>query len=415
MATIQGKKIILGVCAGIAAYKAAFLLRLLVKSGAEVQVVMTPDARSFITPLTLSALSGKPVLIDYFDTETGSWNNHVHLALWADLILIAPTTANTLAKFASGACDNLMTAIYLSARSPVLIAPAMDLDMWAHSATQQNVEKVRTYGNVIIPPGSGELASGLVGEGRMAEPEEIITFLHEFFDTHVASDVSASPLQGQRVLVTAGPTYEAIDPVRFIGNHSSGKMGFALAQALADAGAVVTLVHGPVSLPMPQHPNIHLFAVISAAQMLEACLDKGSDAELIVMAAAVADYTPETTAVQKIKKAGADTGLQLVLKKTTDILAELGRRKTEKQFIVGFALETENEEANAQSKLQRKNLDMIVLNSLQDQGAGFGTDTNKVTIFTKSGERIPLPLKTKSQTAADIVQCIVQQRTLLKA
>lgn len=409
MATIQGKKIILGVCAGIAAYKAAFLLRLLLKSGAEVQVVMTPDARSFITPLTLSTLSGKPVLVDYFDETSGSWNNHVHLALWADLILVAPTTANTLAKFASGLCDNLLAAIYLSARSPVLIAPAMDLDMWTHGATQQNIAKLVSYGDVIIPPGTGELASGLVGEGRMAEPEEIVTFLQDFLDAHDTAPVALSPLQGKRVLVTAGPTYEAIDPVRFIGNHSSGKMGFALAQVLADSGAEVALVHGPVSLPMPEHPRIHPYAVVSAVQMLEACLDKGSDAALIIMAAAVADYAPETTAAQKIKKTGADTGLQVALKKTTDILAELGRRKTENQFLVGFALETENEEANAEAKLQRKNLDMIVLNSLRDEGAGFGTDTNKVTIFTRTGERIPLPLKTKSKTAAEIVKCIVQQ------
>lgn len=400
MANLRGKKIILGVCAGIAAYKAAFLLRLLVKEGAEVQVIMTPDATSFITPLTLSTLSGRPVLIEYFNTRTGEWNNHVHLALWADVILVAPTTANTLAKFSSGLCDNLLTAVYLSARSPVLLAPAMDLDMWTHGATRTNLKTIKSFGHVVIPPGTGELASGLVGEGRMAEPEDILVFLQDYFKGQDSS------LQGKKVLVSAGPTYEAIDPVRFIGNHSSGKMGFALAETCAHRGAEVILVHGPVSTDPPHHPKIELRAVVSASEMLDACLDAGQEADIIIMAAAVADYTPVIKAAEKIKKSGENNGLQVSLKKTTDILAELGRRKTDKQTLIGFALETENEEANALSKLERKNLDFIVLNSLRDAGAGFGTDTNKVTVFTRSGEKIELPLKSKQETAEDILNLI---------
>lgn len=437
METIRGKKIILGVCGSIAAYKAAFLLRLLTKAGAEVQVIMTPDAVHFITPLTLSTLSGKPVLVDYFDEKTGEWNNHVHLALWADVILVAPASANTLSKFAAGACDNLLAAVYLSARSPVFLAPAMDLDMWKHPATQSNINSLLSIGHYLIAPENGELASGLVGEGRLAEPEEIIRVLAAHFEnveknaavtgpfeekgvlTASAEGDGLSPersapsgqkLQGKSVLVTAGPTYEAIDPVRFIGNHSSGKMGFALALALAAEGAGVTLVHGPVSVPVPEHPLIRSRAVVTASDMLTACLDAFDGVDIVVMAAAVADYTPVETAAQKIKKSpDAEGELQIPLKKTTDILAALGQRKKDSQFLVGFALETEKEEEHALSKLQRKNLDLIVLNSLRDEGAGFGTDTNKITVFDRSGQRTQFPLRSKQQVAGDIIQMIIDR------
>ncbi len=447
METIRGKKIILGVCGSIAAYKAAFLLRLLTKAGAEVQVIMTPDAVHFITPLTLSTLSGKPVLVDYFDEKTGEWNNHVHLALWADVILVAPASANTLSKFAAGACDNLLAAVYLSARSPVFLAPAMDLDMWKHPATQSNISALLSIGHHLIAPENGELASGLVGEGRLAEPEEIIQVLAAYFEnveknaavtgsfeengaltahaeksgmlTAPAEGDGLSPersapsgqrLRGKNVLVTAGPTYEAIDPVRFIGNHSSGKMGFALAQELAAEGAGVTLVHGPVSVPVPEHPLIRSRAVVTADDMLTACLETFDGVDIVVMAAAVADYTPVETAAQKIKKSpDAEGELQIPVKKTTDILAALGQRKKDSQFLVGFALETEKEEEHALSKLQRKNLDLIVLNSLRDEGAGFGTDTNKITVFDRSGQRTQFPLRSKQQVAGDIIQMIIDR------
>lgn len=415
MESLRGKKIILGVCASIAAYKAAILLRLLTKAGAEVQVVMTPDAVEFITPLTLSTLSGRPVLVSYFERETGEWNNHVHLALWADALLIAPATANTLSKFAQGACDNLLTAIYLSARSPVFLAPAMDLDMWKHGSTQGNVERLRSFGNIFISPEYGELASGLVGEGRLAEPEEIVTFLQEYFEPSVeahggegwiSEDGTAEelPLSGKKALVSAGPTQEAIDPVRYISNHSSGKMGFALAVALAKKGAEVTLVHGPASASLPIHTRIKAVPVLSAEDMLHACLEAGAKADLIVMAAAVADYTPMEVAKEKIKKTDGVDDSVIRLKKTTDILAELGRRKTADQVLVGFALETQNEEENALSKLKRKNLDLIVLNSLRDEGAGFGTDTNQVTLYDRSGQKTAIPLKSKQEMAEDIIQ-----------
>lgn len=417
METIKGKHIILGVCGSIAAYKAAFLLRLLTKAGAEVQVVMTPDAVNFVGPLTFSTLSDRPVLVDYFDEKTGEWNNHVHLALWADLIVIAPASANTLSKFAYGGCDNLLTAIYLSARSPVFLAPAMDLDMWKHPATQANIGTLLSYGHQLISPEIGELASGLVGEGRLAEPEEILRVLIQHFENQGNTEIqsgknedSKGSLVGKRILVTAGPTYEAIDPVRFIGNHSSGKMGFAMAGEMAAQGAEVVLVHGPVAVATPVHPLIRTQAVTSAVEMLQACLKEFEGVDILVMAAAVADYTPSDPAAQKIKKTSdQDEGLVISLKKTTDILSELSQRRNDGQFLVGFALETENEEVHALSKLKKKNLDMIVLNSLRDEGAGFGTDTNKITVFDRYGRRNQFPLQSKKQVAADLVRLISDQ------
>lgn len=396
MAGAKDKNILLGVCGSIAAYKAAFLTRLLVKKGARVQVVMTPDATQFISPLTLSTLSGNPVLVEYYDEKNGSWNNHVHLAAEADLILIAPASANTIGKFANGLCDNLLTAIYLSAKSPVFIAPAMDLDMWAHPSTKGNIDTLRAYGNTIIPPGTGELASGLHGDGRLAEPEEITEFVWSYFTGN-------QPLTGKRVLVTAGPTYEAIDPVRYIGNHSSGKMGLALAKHLASLGAAVTLVHGPITLPVPV--GVEAVPVRSAEDMLQACLTHFPTSDITVMSAAVADYRPTTVAEQKIKKeSGAPT---IELSKTQDILFELGKRKQDGQLLVGFALETENEQANAVAKLRKKNLDLIVLNSLNDKGAGFAEDTNKVTIIDRHEQSHQYALKSKDEVAADISEHIL--------
>lgn len=394
---LTGKKIVLGVCGSIASYKAASLVRLLIKAGAEVQVLMTKDAAAFITPLTLATLSKKPVLVEYFKTDTGEWNNHVDLGLWADLLLLAPTSANTLGKMANGICDNLLLATYLSAKCPVYFAPAMDLDMWKHASTQQNVQQLISFGNVLIQPKHGELASGLVGEGRMAEPEEIVSFLSDALKKKL-------PLSGKKALVTAGPTYEAIDPVRFIGNHSSGKMGVALAEQLYVLGAEVTLIAGPSSIPL-NHLGIQRIDVVSAAEMLDACLSYFKTADITVMSAAVADYRPERVAEQKIKK--NDDLLSLQLTKTTDILAELGKRKTSKQLLVGFALETENELAHAQDKLQRKNLDLVILNSLQDIGAGFKGDTNKVTLLDKKLKPEEYPLKSKKEVAADICRKIV--------
>ena len=395
---LEGKKIIIGVCGSIAAYKSATLIRLLVKAGATVQVVMTPDATNFITPLTLSTLSKRPVLVAYFTPETGEWNNHVELGLWADLLIIAPASANTLAKMAGGLSDNLLTAVYLSAKCPVYFAPAMDLDMWKHDATRQNIAQLQSYHNILIKPGNGELASGLHGEGRMAEPEEIV----QFIDDDVKSKL---PLAGKQILVTAGPTFEAIDPVRFIGNHSSGKMGFAIADRFASLGADVTLVAGPTA-EKSIYRQIRRVDVISAAEMLDACLRYFSDCNACVMCAAVADYTPVTVATQKIKK--HDKDLHIDLKKTVDILKTLGQQKKNNQVLVGFALETNDEEKNAIEKLQKKNLDFIVLNSLNDKGAGFKTDTNKITIIDSKLNKTTFDLKDKDQVAVDICNKVTE-------
>jgi phosphopantothenoylcysteine decarboxylase/phosphopantothenate--cysteine ligase len=402
MSSLKDKNIVLGVCGSIAAYKIASLIRLLIKEEASVQVIMTPEATQFITPLTLSTLSKKPVLVDYYDPKTGEWNNHVHLGLNADLMLIAPASANTLAKMANGFCDNLLTATYLSAKCPVYFAPAMDLDMWKHPATQNNLSLLAKFGNIIIPPGNGELASGLVGEGRLAEPEEIVKFLQNHLNT-------AKPLAGKTALVTAGPTYEAIDPVRFIGNHSSGKMGYAIAEELHRLGAQVTLVSGPTHLEASE--AIKTIAVRSAQEMFDSCDTKFDGSDIIVMSAAVADYTPKEPAVEKIKKKAEDFTIEL--KKTTDILGTLGQRKSIKQTLVGFALETNNELAHAQDKLIRKNADFIVLNSMQDKGAGFGTDTNKITVLSRNSEIKNYDLKSKLEVAKDICQIIVEHQQQL--
>lgn len=397
---LQGKNIVLGVCGSIAAYKTASLIRLLVKEKANVQVIMTPDAKNFISPLTLSTLSGRPVLSQYFDPETGAWSEHVTLALWADAIVIAPASANTIAKLANGFCDNLLTAVYLSARCPVYVAPAMDLDMWAHKSTQDNVSRLQDFGNIIISPTEGELASGLVGKGRMAEPEDMLIFIQRVFKENSASQ----PLSGKKALVTAGPTHEALDPVRFIGNHSSGKMGYAIAEVLEKMGASVTLISGPSALPIPE--RLHFISVTSAEEMLEACLAVFPETDITVMSAAVADYRPKAVAKEKIKKQDAD--LSIELEKTTDILATLGSQKTPQQLLVGFALETNDEVKHAKDKLIRKNLDFIVLNSLQDKGAGFAGDQNKVTIITKDGEQVSFDLKSKQDVALDVCNKILE-------
>lgn len=393
---LQDKKIILGVSGSIAAYKSALLTRLLVKSGALVKVVMTPSALDFITPLTLSTLSRNPVLSDFIKDKTGTWNNHVELGLWADALVIAPASANTIAKMANGLCDSLLLAAYLSARSPVFFAPAMDLDMLEHPSTKKNIQVLQQFGNHLISPAYGELASGLTGSGRMAEPEEIIDFLDNFFQP-------GKDLQGKKVLVTAGPTHEPIDPVRFIGNHSSGKMGFAIAEALASHGADVKLVTGPTQ-QHTQHPRIDVKHVTTAKEMLDACTGYFADADIAVLSAAVADYRPTEIAKQKIKK--NDEAMTLELTKTDDIAATLGQRKHNGQIIVGFALETENEEANALKKLKSKNFDLIVLNSLNDEGAAFGHDTNKITILDGS-TKATFPLKSKKHAADDIVRAII--------
>lgn len=392
---LKDKNILLGVCGSIASYKSAEIVRLFVKAGANVKVVMTKDATSFITPLTLSTLAKNQVYSTYADTGTGTWNNHVELALWADLLLVAPATANTIAKFANGICDNLLSAVYLSAKCQVYIAPAMDLDMWKHMSTQNNIVKLKHYSNTVIEPGKGELASGLYGEGRLAEPEEIFDF--------ITNELSLNqPLSNKKVLVTAGPTYEAIDPVRFIGNHSSGKMGYAIATELKKLGADVVLVSGPTNLTAPK--GVKLKNITSASELLEACQKEFETADICVMSAAVADYTPEEVATQKIKKNTDEFSVSL--KKTTDILFNLGKTK-KNQILVGFALETNDEEENAIKKLQRKNLDFIVLNSLNDAGAGFKTDTNKITIIDKNLVKTEFNLKTKEEVAKDICNKIV--------
>ena len=397
--SLRDKHIVIGISGSIAAYKIATLVRLLRKSGATVQVIMTSEATQFITPLTLSTLSNNPVFVDYYDQKTGEWNNHVHIAEAADLVLIAPATANTIAKSAQGICDNLLQAVYLSAKSKVFFAPAMDLDMWKHPSVVHNLKLLQEYGNIIIPPGKGELASGLFGEGRLAEPEEIFDFI-------VSSFSESAPLQGKKALVSAGPTYEAIDPVRFIGNHSSGKMGYAIAKQLQKLGAEVTLVSGPTSLEIPA--GIERINVQSAAEMLAACSKYFEDSDITVMSAAVADYTPTEVANQKIKKKAED--FSIALKKTTDILATLGKVKKDHQTLVGFALETNNELENAIDKLKRKNLDFIVLNSMQDKGAGFAHDTNKVTVINKNAEVLSFDLKSKDEVAKDICELIIKEQ-----
>ncbi|MCA6364203.1 MAG: bifunctional phosphopantothenoylcysteine decarboxylase/phosphopantothenate--cysteine ligase CoaBC [Bacteroidetes bacterium] len=390
---LQGKRIVLGVTGGIAAYKAALLVRLLVKNGAEVKVVMTRAAHDFVTPLTLATLSKHEVLTEFVADAHGTWNNHVELGLWADVLIIAPATANTLAKLAHGQCDNLLLAVCLSARCPVMVAPAMDVDMYHHAATQANLHLLKSRDVHVIPPGTGELASGLSGEGRLAEPEEIVKHI-------AATFAQAERLSGKHILVTAGPTYEAIDPVRFIGNHSTGKMGFALAEELARRGADVTLVTGPVALHT-QHPRIKRISITSAQEMYEAATAVFDQCDAAILSAAVADFRPKNAAGSKIKKEAGGVP-QIELEQTPDTLAELGRRKTGKQILAGFALETDNEEANAQSKLTRKNLDFIVLNSLRDEGAGFGKDTNRISLLTREGKTLKFELKTKSEVAADI-------------
>lgn len=388
---LKNKNIILGVCGSIAAYKAATLVRLLIKAGANVKVILTADAANFITPLTLATLSKNPVYTKYFEEETGVWSNHVELGLWADYMIIAPVSANTLGKMANGLCDNLLSAVYLSAKCPVFYAPAMDLDMWKHESTKANIKKISSFGNTMIPPGSGELASGLHGEGRMAEPEEIITYITGIIQQSL-------PLAGQKVMVTAGPTYEPIDPVRFIGNHSSGKMGFAIADEMARLGAEVTLISGPTAEKSTQ--SVNRINVMTAAEMLEACQLSFPQQAISIMSAAVADYTPALVAAQKIKK--KEDSFAIELRKTTDILAALGQMKTAKQILVGFALETDNEEENAKSKLRKKNLDLIILNSLKDEGAGFQKDTNKITIFNRAEEKKIYEMKSKAEVAKDI-------------
>lgn len=393
---IKGKKIVLGITGSIAAYKAAVLTRGLIKKGAEVQIVITPAGKEFITPVTLSALTSKPVISEFFAQRDGTWHSHVDLGLWADAMLIAPATASTIGKMAHGIADNMLITTYLSMKAPVFIAPAMDLDMFAHPATQHNLDILRSYGNHIIEPASGELASHLVGKGRMEEPEQIIEVLEAFF-------TRKQELNGKKILITAGPTYEKIDPVRFIGNYSSGKMGYALAEACAERGAEVTLVSGPVNLKVT-HPNIHRIDVESAEQMYNAAVSAYTEADAGILCAAVADFTPETVAGQKIKREKND--LVLRLKPTHDIAAALGKQKQAHQKLVGFALETTDEVAHAQDKLNRKNFDFIVLNSLNDKGAGFRCDTNKITIIDRQGTT-PYPLKGKKEVADDIIDRLV--------
>lgn len=395
--SLHNKKIILGISGSIAAYKSAALTRLLIKAGAEVQVLMTKAATDFITPLTLSTLSKRSVFTEV--SSAAGWNNHVDLGLWADAMVIAPMTATTLAKFAHGICDNMLAAVYLSARCPVFFAPAMDLDMWEHPATLKNVQLLQDYGNHLIPVGYGELASGLVGNGRMAEPEVIVQRLDAFFGAR-------QQLTGKTVLVTAGPTYEAIDPVRFIGNRSSGKMGIAIAKVLAERGATVNLVLGPANLTS-KHRNITVYGVESAEEMYTQSLSIFPSCDIAILAAAVSDYRPKTVADQKIKKAGESLTIELT--RTPDIAATLGQQKRSDQFLVGFALETNQALEHAQQKLQKKNFNFIVLNSLQDKGAGFGHDTNKITIIHSDGQIQPFELKSKQEVAEDIVAVLVEQ------
>jgi len=400
MSVLSGKKIVLGITAGIAAYKSAYLVRLLIKKGAYVKVVMTPSAKEFVTPLTLSTLSKNEVYSSFTseEDENAQWNNHVDLALWADFMIIAPATANTMSKMANGTCDNLLLAVYLSAKCPVYYAPAMDLDMYKHPTTLQSFEKLTSFGNIQIAATFGELASGLMGQGRMAEPEDIISFV----ETNILKNL---PLRGKTIMITAGPTYEAIDPVRFIGNHSSGKMGFALAETAANLGAKVILISGPVSLKIT-NDFVSLIRVTSAQEMYDRAYENFENCDIAILSAAVSDFSPEVSASQKIKKK-ADS-LTLTLNKTKDILASLGEIKKDK-YLVGFALETENEIENAKTKLKKKNLDLIVLNSLNDKGAGFKTDTNKVTLISRDNKVYPFEVKPKTEVAKDILQHIIKQ------
>ncbi len=393
---MKGKKILLAVTGSIAAYKAAVLTRLFIKAGAEVKVIMTPSAAAFISPLTLSTLSKHPVHTDVIDGA--AWNNHVELGLWADAMIIAPATATTIGKMANGISDNIVTAVYLSAKCPVYFAPAMDRDMWLHPATKANIARLQEYGNKLIDAETGELASGLMGKGRMAEPENIVSFL----DADFAVD---QDLRNKKVLITAGPTYEAIDPVRFIGNHSSGKMGLALAEECYKRGAEVTLVLGPNNLELT-NPEIQIVNVTSGAEMYKAALERHAESDLVIFAAAVADYRPATVANEKIKKSG-DT-LELSLEKTIDIAATLGQQKSKGQHHIGFALETAHAEKYAKGKLEKKNFDLIVLNTLKDKGAGFKHDTNKVTIYTDKGQELAFDLKTKTKVATDIINTFVE-------
>lgn len=395
---MKGKHIVLGITGGIAAYKTATLARLFVKAGAEVQVIMTPNAKQFITPLTLSTLTGRPVISEFFTANTGEWHSHVDLGLWADAMVIAPATASTIAKMAHGVADNMLVTSYLSARAQVFVAPAMDFDMMKHPSTVANIQLLRSYGNIIIEPAEGELASHLIGKGRMEEPENIFICVENFFN-------STQDLAGKKVMVTAGPTYERIDPVRFIGNFSTGKMGYAIAEEAARRGAEVTIVSGPVSIGV-HNPSIRVIKVESASQMLKACLSEFDNADIAIMTAAVADYSPLSAADSKIKREKDEIPV-IHLKKNEDIAATLGQRKHTGQLLVGFALETDHELDNATEKMARKNLDMIVLNSLRDDGAGFGYDTNKVTILTADGSEKACPLKAKSEVAKDIIDAIL--------
>ncbi|MCD9618887.1 bifunctional phosphopantothenoylcysteine decarboxylase/phosphopantothenate--cysteine ligase CoaBC [Chryseobacterium gleum] len=397
--SVSGKKILIAVSGGIAAYKIHFLIRDFVKKGAEVQVIMTPDAENFVTTLSLSTLSRKPVYSDFYG-DNGTWNSHVEMALWADVMIVAPCTANTLAKMVHGMCDNLVIATYMSAKCPVCIAPAMDLDMYAHPSTKKNLELAQSFGHMIIPAESGELASGLIGQGRMAEPVTIFNTVEHYFTSHSHS----RSLEGKTVLITAGPTYEAIDPVRFIGNHSSGKMGFSLAEEASKRGAKVILISGPSSQTINE-PNVELHKVTSAKEMLAKVFEFYDRIDIGIASAAVADYAPKEVAKEKIKK--NDENLTIELVKNPDILKTMGEKKTH-QFLVGFALETQNEEENAKGKLEKKNLDMIVLNSLRDEGAGFKNDTNKIKIFTKT-EKKEFNLKSKDDVAKDILNFVESQ------
>ena len=398
MSVLSGKKVLLGVTAGIAAYKTANLVRLFIKSGCQVKVVMTPAAKEFVTPLTLSTLSKNPVLSSFTtDEDDELWNNHVELGIWADLFLICPATANTMSKMSNGNCDNLLIATYLSAKCKVFFAPAMDLDMFKHKSTQLSISKLISYGNLLIPPVFGELASGLVGEGRMAEPQDIISFIERNLSIKL-------PLHGKTFLITAGPTFEAIDPVRFIGNHSSGKMGFALAETAFKLGAKVILISGPTSQKLSTS-SIKLTLITSSDEMYEKVTDKYDEVDVVIMSAAVSDFKPKTISNNKIKK--SNKTLSIEVEKTKDILSYLGKNK-KNQLLIGFALETDNEIENAKHKLNNKNLDLIVLNSLNDKGAGFGVDTNKITIISKENKIINFPLKDKKSVSLDIVNNIIE-------